>query len=39
MGGEIDGEGSEGSKRDEGGRGDGQDMGHDERGALPGFNK
>lgn len=37
VGGEIDGEGRECSKRDEGGRGDGKDMGHDEQGARPSF--
>lgn len=37
MGGEIDGEGREGNKRDEGGRGDRKDMGHHGQGARPAF--
>lgn len=39
VGGEIDGEGREGNKRDEGGRGDRKDMGHHEQGACPALQK
>lgn len=39
VGGEIDGKGCEGSKRDEGGRGDRKDIGHDGQGARPALYK